>query len=134
MFRTFWNAGRSFPAPDTDGKRKTRRNNKRDRRRRFVRPVNFEQLECRTLLATVTIGGGSSSVWSFSDNVTTSNGQAVGGSITAGNGLALTDADLGSQVDAFDNGAMVWVNDNQVGGSLFACQLILSPRKNPPWM
>jgi len=56
-------------------------------------------------------GGGA--VWNVRNDLGTTNGLPLGGISNAGSGFGITDArlDTTNQVDAFDNGIMVWVND-----------------------
>ncbi|WP_315861165.1 beta strand repeat-containing protein [Anatilimnocola floriformis] len=89
---------------------------KKQTRRSFL-----ESLEKREVLTIVTIPGGGGSSWSFSDDVTTTNGLPTGGSSSIGvpgDGASIEDATIGVQNDAFDFAAKVWVNDSVVGGSL----------------
>lgn len=61
-----------------------------------------------------TISGGGAE-WYVSNLTGTSNGLPIGGTANGGPGFGVTDAELQSngEGDAFDNGAMVWVNDEQ---------------------
>jgi hypothetical protein len=77
-------------------------------------------LEDRVTPASVTINGGDNSSWFINDSTTTSNGLPSGGTTAGGSGATINDATLNTtgQGDAFDSGAMVWINDMQVGGAL----------------
>jgi len=60
-------------------------------------------------------------LWFVSDAVGTSNGLPAGGScvdVPNGQGAALTDGVLTGRSGALNNGAMVWVDNIQVGGAL----------------
>jgi hypothetical protein len=59
------------------------------------------------------IGGGpGGSRWFVSERGGTSNGLPVGGTCRFSPGLAITDASLGSQGDAFDEGLTLWVDSH----------------------
>jgi hypothetical protein len=71
--------------------------------------------------ACLTIAGGGSSEWRVCDDIITDNGLPAGGQCTggtAGSGAAIQDAQIPAGSDAFDDGAMLWVNNVQVGGAL----------------
>jgi hypothetical protein len=79
--------------------------------------------------ASISGGAGNRAIWSISDGLTTTNGSPNGGSCTtrggAGSGVGISDgsfiSDSGNrQGDAFDNGSLLWINGEQVGGFLRA--------------
>ncbi|MGI8980394.1 MAG: dockerin type I domain-containing protein [Pirellulaceae bacterium] len=85
------------------------------------RGLRFEQLEDRRVLAFINIAGGDGSIWDINDTIVTTNGLPAGGSATstsAGGGASINDASIPGQGDAFDQAAMVWVNNTQVVGAL----------------
>ena len=69
-----------------------------------------------------TLTGGGSSSWNIADGVGTSNSMPSGGACIsnngAGSGVAISDANIPGQYDAFDFASMMWVNGEQVGGWL----------------
>jgi hypothetical protein len=61
--------------------------------------------------AQFTINGGGSSSFQFNSNMGTSNGLPSGGDGGSAPGAGVVDADLGSQGDAYDNAAVLFVNN-----------------------
>ena len=72
-----------------------------------------------TMLQAQTVNGGDGSGWNVSDNLITDNGLPQGGNCinsVAGSGATLIDANLPGNSDAYDGGALFWIDSNQVGG------------------
>lgn len=68
--------------------------------------------------ASVVVAGGGSSNWTVRDDSGTTNGLPSGGTCNTGTQAAMSDANIPSHGDAFDEGMMYWVNNTPVGGAL----------------